>query len=291
MKNILPDRSILAALGVLALIVLLIIPLPALLLDILTALVLITAILIPLNIAFTKKNTVFSLLPTCLLALTLFGLVIQISFTRLILTHGEAFNGRIIRIISSLVTGSNGLTGIVVGCLVFAFLTLVMGTFVVMGASRVAEAAARFTLDGLPGKQMAIDAEYSSGIISQEEHNAKKQELQQEVDFYASLDGVSKFISGNFKVSIFITIVSILGGCIINIASGGIIFNGEALENGNLFLAITISPGFIENLIWIYIPFSIANGLLAQFMVLLRCIAVSLSVSSLNSESSSQSIK
>ena len=234
--------------AVVAVVMVLIIPLPTVLLDALMAFNLILALLILLIVLYTRKATDFSSFPTVLLVSTVFGLAINVSSTRLILTKGARFDGRMIRAFSSFVVGSGGTEGLVVGFVIFIVIIAVQAVVITKGATRIAEVAARFTLDALPGKQMAIEAEYNSGAITEEESISRKNDLQREVDFYGAMDGASKFISGNVKVGILITVVNIIGGIII-----GTVIHGET---------INIAVGT-------YISFSIGDGLLSQFPALL----------------------
>ncbi|MFP3088725.1 flagellar biosynthesis protein FlhA [Treponema sp. TIM-1] len=243
------DRTdLFIAIGVVAVVMMLIIPLPTVLLDALMAMNLVLSLLILLIVLYTKKATDFSVFPTLLLVITVFGLALNVSSTRLILTKGAAFDGRMIRAFSSFVVGSGGTEGLVVGFIIFIVIIAVQAVVITKGATRIAEVAARFALDAMPGKQMAIEAEYNSGAITEEESIIRKNDLQREVDFYGAMDGSSKFVSGNVKVGILITAVNILGGIII-----GSVFHGEP---------ISVAVGT-------YVAFSIGDGLLSQFPALL----------------------
>jgi flagellar biosynthesis protein FlhA len=233
---------------VVSVVMMLIIPLPTVLLDALMAMNLVLSLLILLIVLYTKKATDFSVFPTLLLVITVFGLALNVSSTRLILTQGEAFDGRMIRAFSSFVVGSGGTEGLVVGFIIFIVIIAVQAVVITKGSTRIAEVAARFALDAMPGKQMAIEAEYNSGAITEEESIIRKNDLQREVDFYGAMDGSSKFVSGNVKVGILITAVNILGGIII-----GAVFHGEP---------ISVAIGT-------YVSFSIGDGLLSQFPALL----------------------
>jgi flagellar biosynthesis protein FlhA len=237
------------AIGVIAVVAMIIIPLPTVLLDVLMAMNLILSLLILLIVLYTKKATDFSVFPTLLLVVTIFGLALNISSTRLILTKGAAFNGRMIRAFSSFVVGSGNTEGVVVGFVIFIIIIAVQAIVITKGATRIAEVAARFTLDAMPQKQMSIESEYHSGAIkSEEEFLARKEELQLEVNFYGAMDGASKFVSGNVMVGILITVFNILGGIII-----GVTIHGEPLSSA----------------LGTYISFSIGDGLLSQFPALL----------------------
>ncbi len=248
-NSLFKDRTdVFIALGVIAVVMMLIIPLPTVLLDTLMAINLVLSLLILLIVLYTKKATDFSVFPTLLLVVTVFGLALNVSSTRLILTQGAKFDGRMVKAFSTFVVGSGGTEGLVVGFIIFIVIIAVQALVITKGATRIAEVAARFALDALPGKQMAIEAEYNSGAISEEESFKRKNQLQQEVDFYGAMDGSSKFVSGNVKIGILITVVNILGGVII-----GVVLHGEPISSA----------------IGTYIAFSIGDGLLSQFPALL----------------------
>ncbi|MDR0378129.1 MAG: flagellar biosynthesis protein FlhA [Spirochaetaceae bacterium] len=242
------DPDIFIAVAVIAVVMMIIVPLPTVLLDTFMALNLVLSLFFLLIVLYTKKPTDFSVFPTVLLVITVFGLALNISSTRLILTQGAAFNGRMVRAFSTFVVGSGGTEGLVVGFIIFIIIIAVQAVVITKGATRIAEVAARFALDAMPGKQMAIEAEYNSGAISEEEALARKNDLQKEVDFYGAMDGSSKFVSGNVKVGIFITVVNILGGIIV-----GVSLHGEPIAQA----------------MGTYIAFSIGDGLLSQFPALL----------------------
>ncbi|MDR0600205.1 MAG: flagellar biosynthesis protein FlhA [Treponema sp.] len=247
--SLLGNRADIAiAAAVVAVVMMLVIPLPTPLLDALMAMNLVLALLILLIVLYTKKATDFSSFPTVLLVSTVFGLALNVSSTRLILRDGGKFNGQMVNAFSSFVVGSRDTKGLVVGFVIFIVLIAVQAVVITKGATRIAEVAARFTLDALPGKQMAIEAEFNSGAITEEESIARKNGLQREVDFYGAMDGSSKFISGNVKVGILITAVNILGGIIV-----GTVINGEPVSWA----------------VGTYIRFAIGDGLLSQFPALL----------------------
>jgi flagellar biosynthesis protein FlhA len=245
------------AVAVMTVVVMLILPLPTVLLDALMAINIIFSLLVLLIVLYTQKPTEFNLFPTILLVATVFSLALNVSSTRLILTQGERFNGRMIRAFSSFVVGSGGNEGIVVGFIIFIIIIAVQAVVITKGATRVSEVAARFTLDSMQVKMMAIETEYSSGSISEEESQRRKAQVQKESDFYGSMDGASKFISGNVKIGIFITVINVLGGIIIGVA-----MHGEPLGNA------------VSN----YIGFSIGDGLLSQFPALLVSTAMGIVV-------------
>ena len=250
-------KDLVIAIGVITVVVMLVVPLPTVLLDAFMALNVIFSLLILLIVLYIQKPTEFSLFPTVLLVATVFGLALNVSSTRLILTKGERFDGRMVRAFSSFVVGAGGNEGIVVGFIIFIVIIAVQAVVITKGATRISEVAARFTLDSMPVKMMAIDTEYSSGSITEEEAQKRKAQVQKESDFYGSMDGASKFISGNVKVGIFITAVNILGGVIIGVA-----MHGESLSMA------------VKN----YISFSIGDGLLSQFPALLISTAMGIVV-------------
>jgi flagellar biosynthesis protein FlhA len=244
-------------LAAIMIVMMLVIPLPTVLLDALMALNLLLAILILLIVLYSRKATDFSLFPWVLLVVNVFSLALNVSSTRLILTKGAAFDGRMVNAFSRFVTGASGLTGLVVGFVIFIMIFVVQAVVITKGATRISEVAARFTLDAMPQKFMAIDTEYSSNAITQEEASRRKIEVQQESDFYGSMDGASKFVSGNVKFGIFSTIVNILGGIIIGVAIHG--------EN-------------LADVAGVYTRFSIGDGLLSQFPGLLVSTAMGIVV-------------
>ncbi|MDR3145943.1 MAG: FHIPEP family type III secretion protein, partial [Treponema sp.] len=195
-------KDLFIAVGAVSVVIMLIVPLPTVLLDALMAMNVVFSLLVLLIVLYTKKATDFSVFPTVLLVLTVFGLALNVSSTRLILTQGAAFDGRMIRAFSSFVVGAGGTQGLVVGFIIFIVIIAVQVLVITKGSVRIAEVAARFALDMLQGKQMAIETEYSSGAITEEEARIRKLEMTQEANFYGAMDGASKFISGNVKVGI-----------------------------------------------------------------------------------------
>ena len=234
----------------LIIIILVLIPLPALLLDILALILIIAFLTIHITLYYRKIKD-FSFFPLWLLSFSILSLFIQISYTRLILTQGADFNGWIIRAISFLVASSNEIAGLVVDLLIFIVFTFVISVAVIRRTRRVLKVSLQFTMDSIPGRHKAIEMEYSSGQITGKEANLQKSNLQKELNFYCSLDGYVKVISDIFKVSIFITAASMIGGFII-----GFPIN-ETVEN-------------VKG----YVSLSIANGFLAQFLILIGCTSV-----------------
>jgi len=236
--------DMLVAIGVVAIIMMMIIPLPAILLDVLMALNLVLSLLIILTVLYTRHALEFSVFPTLLLVVTVFGLALNVSSTRLILSKGSQFNGRIVRAFATFVVGTSGVEGYVIGIIIFIIIIAVQFIVITKGATRVAEVAARFTLDALPGKQMALEAEYNSGLITEEEATRKKNDLQREADFYGAMDGASKFISGSVKVGILITVVNIVGGLIV-----GMTLHAESWQVAlDTYISLAIGDGLVTQL-------------------------------------------
>ncbi|MBR5867154.1 MAG: FHIPEP family type III secretion protein, partial [Spirochaetaceae bacterium] len=200
------------AIFAIAIILALIIPVPTVILDLLMSINLLFALMMLLIVLYTPKATDFSSFPTLLLAQTVFGLGINVSSTRLILSQGTRFDGRMVKAFASFVVGSGGLEGLLIGFVIFIILIAVQALVITKGATRVAEVAARFTLDAMPMKQAAVEAEYNSGAITEEEARKRKMDVQHEADFYGAMDGSSKFVSGNVKVGIFITVINLVVG-------------------------------------------------------------------------------
>ncbi|WNY64829.1 flagellar biosynthesis protein FlhA [Borreliella carolinensis] len=233
-----------------------ILPLPAVILDVLITINLVISLLIILIVLYSKRSLDFSVFPTLLLVMTIFGLVLNISSTRLILTKGINFDGQMIRTFGTFVVGSSGIQGLVIGFIIFIIIIAVQFIVITKGATRVAEVAARFALDALPGKQMAIDSAYSSGNLTEEEATRQKNDLQSEVNFYGAMDGASKFVSGNVKVGFLITLINILGGLLVGITLQGLNFS-EALNN---YVSLTVGDGLVSQLPALLI--STATGLI-----------------------------
>ncbi len=250
------NTDILIAVGVISVVLMMIIPLPTWILDTLMSMNLMFAILIILIVLFTIDPLEFSIFPTILLVSTVFGLALNVSSTRLILSKGELFNGRIVRAFATFVVGAEGQEGLVIGIIIFIIIIAVQFMVITKGATRVSEVAARFTLDALPGKQMAIDAEYNSGLITEEEARKKKSDLQKSVDFYGAMDGASKFVSGNVQVGIVITFINVIGGIIV-----GVTIHGEPISSAlNTYTSLTIGDGLVSQLPTLLI--SVSTGLI-----------------------------
>ena len=208
--------EIMTVIGVVTILVVMIIPLPSILLDFLLALNITVAITILLIALYTLKPLDFFIFPPLLLVTTLFRLSLNVASTRLILLHGNEgalAAGRVIKSFGSFVVGGN----YVVGVIVFIILVIVNFVVITKGATRIAEVAARFTLDGMPGKQMSIDADLNAGLIDEDEAKERRKTITREAEFHGSMDGAAKFVRGDAIAGIIITIINIIGGFIIGV--------------------------------------------------------------------------
>ncbi len=252
------DVLLAASLG--AFLVIMIIPVPASVLDLLITLSISSSLLILLVTFYVKKPVQFSIFPTLLLATTLYRLSLNVASTRLILLEGGSGThaaGAIIETFGQIVVGGSYVVGLVV------FIILVVINFVVItkGAGRVAEVAARFTLDAMPGKQMAIDAELNAGAIDEVQARKRREEITREADFYGAMDGASKFIRGDAIAGIVITVVNILGGILIGVVQEGMPL-GEA---ATVYTVLTIGDGLVGQIPALVI--SAAAGMLVTRVV------------------------
>lgn len=250
-KSIIKNNlDVLVAFGVMGIVLMIIIPLPTFLLDILIAFNITLSLIIILMTLFTTEVLQFSVFPTLLLITTLFRLGLNISSTRLILTQANA--GKIIDAFGNFVAGDSYIVGIII------FIIIIIIQFVVItnGAGRVAEVSARFTLDAMPGKQMSIDADLNAGIINDEEARIRRKKLQQEADFYGSMDGASKFVKGDAIAGIIITIINILGGIVI----GNMILKMPLATAAGTYVKLTIGDGLVSQIPALLI--STASGIL-----------------------------
>ena len=233
LKTLLRHADLLAAVAVVLVVVMMLVPLPAPLLDLLITINIGSALVILITTMYVPRALDFAAFPSLLLLTTLLRLAINVSVTRLILLHGEA--GGVIHAFGSFVVGGNVLVGLVV------FLILVVIQFVVItnGSGRVAEVAARFTLDAMPGKQMAIDADLNAGQITDDEARNRRDQIAREADFYGAMDGASKFVKGDAVAGILIVGINLLGGMAVGMLQHGMSFS-EAVQTYPL---LTIGDG------------------------------------------------
>ncbi len=226
------------ALFVVVVVMFLFIPLNPAILDILLVVNIglsIMILMITMNISDALE---FSIFPSLLLITTLFRLGMNVSSTRMILTTGDP--GIVIQNFGQLVTGGN----VVVGFVIFFIIVLVQLIVITKGAERVSEVAARFTLDAMPGKQMAIDADLSSGLIDEQQARARREKIQKEADFYGAMDGATKIVKGDSTMSIVITIINLVGGIIIGVVVNG----GDIMDVMNNYCILTIGDGLVSQI-------------------------------------------
>jgi flagellar biosynthesis protein FlhA len=231
-------KDYLVLVSVIMIVVMMVIPLPPLLLDLLIMINIslsLTIILVAMN---TKEALQFSIFPTLLLLTTLFRLGLNVSTTRSILTHQDG--GQVIETFGSFVVGGSAIIGI----LVFLILVIIQFLVITKGSERVAEVAARFTLDSMPGKQMSIDADLGAGMISDQEAKKRREKVSNESDFYGAMDGASKFVKGDAIAGIIITLINIIGGLIIGVVVHGLPV-GEAAK---LFTLLSIGDGLVSQI-------------------------------------------
>ena len=245
------------AIGAVSIIVLLILPIPAILLDALLAISITSSVLILMTSLLIKKPLEFSAFPTVLLVTTLYRLGLNLGSTRLILTHGHEGThgaGQIIEGFGHLMMGGN----FVIGVIVFIILVIVNFVVITKGSGRIAEVAARFTLDAMPGKQMAIDADLSAGLIDDVEAKRRRKELEQESTFFGAMDGASKFVRGDAIAGLIIVAINIIGGILIGVIQHGLPV-GQAASS---YTIMTIGDGLVSQIPALII--SIAAGFLVS---------------------------
>ena len=237
------NTDLFIAFGILAILAVMIIPLPPMLLDISLTFSLAISILILLVSIYTERALDFTSFPSLLLMTTLFRLSMNVATTRLILTHGhegEKAAGDVIASFANFVVGGN----YIIGFIMFAILIVINFMVITKGSGRVAEVAARFTLDAMPGKQMSIDAELNSGHITEAEARKRRKQIEQEADFYGAMDGASKFVRGDAIAGIIITMINIIGGLGIGVIQKGLDISTAA----KYYTMLTIGDGLLAQI-------------------------------------------
>ncbi|TFV52952.1 flagellar biosynthesis protein FlhA [Blastococcus sp. TF02A-35] len=222
--------------GVVAIVLMLVVPMPAALMDMLIGLNLAIALLVLLVAMQIKRPLDFAVFPSLLLIATLFRLALNVSSTRLVLTDGYA--GKVIEAFGHIVIGGS----LIVGMVIFLILTIVQFVVITNGAGRVAEVGARFTLDAMPGKQMAIDADLNAGLINEAQARKRRHEVTAEADFYGSMDGASKFVKGDAIAGIVVTLVNLIGGFAIGVMQRGM----APAEAVSTFSLLTVGDGLVS---------------------------------------------
>lgn len=240
-------QSVMSGLGaplvLLAIMGMVILPMPAFLLDVLFSFNIALSLVIILVSVFTKKPVDFGIFPLVLLIATVLRLALNVASTRIVLLEGHEGGdaaGKVIQAFGEVVIGGNYAVGIVV----FAILLIINFKVVTAGAGRISEVSARFTLDAMPGKQMAIDADLNAGFIDQDEARKRRFEVTSEADFYGSMDGASKFVKGDAVAGLFIMLINIVGGLFIGIFQHDLAF-GQAVE---IYTLLTIGDGLVAQI-------------------------------------------
>ncbi|WP_089404475.1 flagellar biosynthesis protein FlhA [Geodermatophilus saharensis] len=224
--------------GVVAIVLMLVVPLPAAFLDLLLGLNITASLLILLVAMQIRRPLDFAVFPSLILIATLFRLALNVSSTRLVLSDGYA--GKVIEAFGHFVIGGS----LVVGLVIFVILTIIQFVVITNGAGRVAEVGARFTLDAMPGKQMAIDADLNAGLINEEQARKRRSEVTSEADFYGSMDGASKFVKGDAIAAIIITLINLVGGFAVGVVQKGMA-PGEAVSTYSL---LTVGDGLVSQI-------------------------------------------
>src|SRR5260221_7237010 len=255
--NLLRRSEISLALGVLTILVVLILPLPPLLLDLAPAISIILSVLILMTALFVHAQLEFSAFPTVLLIATMLRLALNLASTRLILAHGHEGSsaaGHVIEAFGNFVMSGS----FVIGIIVFTILVIVNFVVITKGSGRIAEVAARFHLDAMPGKQMAIDAEMSAGSIDEKEARRRRQVLEDEGGFFGAMDGASKFVQGDAIAGLLVVFINVIGGMIIGIVQQGLSFADAA----HSYTILTAGDGLVTQVPALIV--STAAGLLVS---------------------------
>ena len=250
LRRLLRHTDLLAAVSVVLVVTMLVVPLPSALLSVMITINIATALTIVSATMYLGKALDFASFPSLLLLTTMFRLAINVSVTRLILTTGDA--GSVVKAFGEFVVGGN----VVVGLVIFLILVVIQFVVVTNGAGRVAEVGARFTLDAMPGKQMAIDADLNAGLISDDQARARRSEIAQEADFYGAMDGASKFVKGDAMAALIITAINLVGGIIVGMLQHHLGFT-EATHQYSL---LTVGDGLSAQIPALLI--SVATGII-----------------------------
>ncbi|MDE0883821.1 MAG: flagellar biosynthesis protein FlhA, partial [Myxococcota bacterium] len=258
MENKSQDRgSAITAFGMMGVILLLILPLPAVVLDMLLAMSIAISLVVLVASLYVQRPADFTVFPALLLATTLFRLALNVGSTRLILLHGNeglGAAGDVIATFGTFVVGGN----YVVGMIIFLILVIINFMVVTKGAGRIAEVAARFTLDAMPGKQMAIDADLGAGMIDEKEARKRREDVAQEADFYGAMDGASKFVRGDAIAGLLVTGINLVAGLIIGVGQHGMAL-ADAASN---YTILTIGDGLVSQMPALLI--SVAAGIVVS---------------------------
>lgn len=257
MDRLLKHTDIMFAIGIMGILLVLLVPVPTLVLDFLLTISLTFSVLILMTVLFVHRPLDFNSFPTILLVAALFRLALNIASTRLILGNGHegtAAAGHVIEAFGSFVMEGS----VVIGAIVFGILTIINFIVITKGSGRIAEVAARFSLDAMPGKQMAIDADLSAGLINEEQAKTRRAELEDESTFFGSMDGASKFVRGDAIAGLLITFINLIGGMIIGIVQRDLSF-AKAVET---YTVLTIGDGLVSQIPGLIV--SVAAGILVS---------------------------
>src|ERR1700686_1225980 len=257
LRDYMPGSDVGLALGVVALLSVLVLPLPTILLDLGLALSITASVLVLMVALFLNRPLDFSSFPTLLLLTTLLRLSLNVAVTRLILSHGNEgplAAGHVVAAFGGFLMGGD----VLIGLILFAILLVVNFMVITKGSGRIAEVAARFSLDAMPGKQMAIDAEMSAGLINDVEAKERRKALEDESGFFGAMDGASKFVRGDAVAGLLIVFINVIGGIIIGVAQQGLSF-GEAAKT---YTVLTVGDGLVTQVPALIV--STAAGLLVS---------------------------
>ncbi|MCC7441955.1 MAG: flagellar biosynthesis protein FlhA [Bdellovibrionales bacterium] len=238
------SSDLMIAAGLVGILAVMVIPMPPFLIDILLSMAIALSIVLLLTSVYAQRALDFTIFPTVLLVATLFRLSLNVATTRIILLHGAESGteaaGEVIRAFGEFVVGGNYAVGIIV------FVILVIINFIVItkGAGRVAEVAARFTLDAMPGKQMSIDADLNAGVINEGEARRRREEIAREADFYGAMDGASKFVRGDAIAGLLIVVVNLIGGILVGVLQQGM----DAGRAAEVFTLLTVGDGLVSQI-------------------------------------------
>src|SRR5580693_8957813 len=255
--DVLKRGDIALAIGVMTILVVLILPLPPVLLDLFLAVSIILSVLILMTALFIHAPLEFSAFPTVLLISTMLRLALNLASTRLILAHGHegtSAAGHVIEAFGNFVMSGN----FVIGIIVFTILAIVNFVVITKGSGRIAEVAARFHLDAMPGKQMAIDADLSAGLIEEKEARRRRKALEDESNFFGAMDGASKFVRGDAIAGLLVVMINVIGGMVIGIIQQGLSFSDAA----HAYTLLTVGDGLVTQIPALIV--STAAGLLVS---------------------------
>jgi flagellar biosynthesis protein FlhA len=249
-RRLLRHTDLVAAVAVVMVVTMLVVPLPSMILDLLITVNISVALAVVVATMYLNKALDFSVFPSLLLLTTLFRLAINVSVTRLVLTKGDA--GSVVKAFGNFVVSGN----VVIGLVVFLILVVIQFVVVTNGAGRVAEVGARFTLDAMPGKQMAIDADLNAGLITDTEARERRAEIAREADFYGAMDGASKFVKGDAMAAVLITFINLVGGIVVGVAQHHLPFSQATHQ----YSMLTVGDGLAAQIPALLI--SVATGII-----------------------------